>query len=102
MTRQYANPNAFKDALKARVKRRARETGRLFNRALQIELFDRFLAGVYAALGDAVILKGGYAMEPRSGVSTLESSSFQFSTESLRSLRTFFECWRGRVSASRC
>jgi hypothetical protein len=65
MTRQYANPNAFKDALKARVKRRARESGRLFNRALQIELFDRFLARVYAALGDAVILKGGYAMELR-------------------------------------
>jgi hypothetical protein len=65
LTRQYANPNAFKDALKARVKRRARTSGRLFNRALQIELFDRFLARVYAALGDAVILKGGYAMELR-------------------------------------
>lgn len=61
----YRTPNAFKQALKSKVKERARQSGRPFNRMLQIVLFERFLARVYAALGDAVILKGGFAMELR-------------------------------------
>lgn len=65
MTKTYESPAAFKQALKARVKRRARKSGRGFNRMLQIALFERFLARVYDALGDAVILKGGFAMEVR-------------------------------------
>ncbi|MFW5968581.1 MAG: nucleotidyl transferase AbiEii/AbiGii toxin family protein [Persicimonas sp.] len=65
MTKKYKTPNAFKQALKARIKRRARKTGRGFNRMLQIVLFERFLARVYEALGEAVILKGGFAMELR-------------------------------------
>jgi predicted nucleotidyltransferase component of viral defense system len=65
MAKTYPNPNAFEQALKARVKRRAREMGMGFNRVLQVVLFERFLARVYAAVGDAVILKGGFAMELR-------------------------------------
>lgn len=65
MTKSYRTPNAFKQALKTRIKARAKKSGRPFNRMLQIVLFERFLARVYAALGDAVILKGGFAMELR-------------------------------------
>ncbi|QDG52088.1 nucleotidyl transferase AbiEii/AbiGii toxin family protein [Persicimonas caeni] len=65
MAKTYPNPSAFEQALKARVKRRAREMGVGFNRVLQIVLFERFLARVYEAVGDAVILKGGFAMELR-------------------------------------
>ena len=63
--KEYPNPNAFSQALKARVKRRARKRGRGFNRVLQALLFERFLARAYDALGDAVILKGGFALELR-------------------------------------
>ena len=62
---EYRTPEAFRQALKARVKRRARESGRGFNRMLQIVLFERFLARVYDALGEAVVVKGGFAMELR-------------------------------------
>lgn len=65
MTDRYDTPGAFKQALKSRVKRRAREAGRGFNQILQTVLFERFLARVYDALGDAVILKGGFALELR-------------------------------------
>ncbi len=65
MAKSYPGPAAFEQALKARVKRRARETGVGLNRVLQTVLFERFLARVYEAVGDAVILKGGFAMELR-------------------------------------
>lgn len=65
MTDRYDAPAAFKQALKSRVKRRARESGRGFNHMLQTILFERFLARVYDALGDAVILKGGFALQLR-------------------------------------
>src|SRR5690554_428330 len=65
MNKKYPNPGAFEQALKARIKRHARETGVGFNRVLQIVLFERFLARVYDALGDRVMLKGGFAMELR-------------------------------------
>ena len=65
MSRSYSNPNAFAQALKVRVKRRAREMGVGFNRVLQTILFERFLARAYDSLGDAIILKGGFALELR-------------------------------------
>ncbi|MFU8807085.1 MAG: nucleotidyl transferase AbiEii/AbiGii toxin family protein [Bradymonadaceae bacterium] len=65
MSKVYANPEAFAQALKARVKSHARDTNVGFNRALQIVLFERFLERVYSVLGDAAILKGGLAMELR-------------------------------------
>lgn len=65
MTDRYDTPAAFKQALKARVKHRARESGRGFNQMLQVVLFERFLSRVYDALGDAVVLKGGFALELR-------------------------------------
>lgn len=61
----YKTPGAFKQALKTRVMARARQSGRPFNRMLQIALFERFLARVYAGLGDAVILSG---MMPSDGL----------------------------------
>ena len=65
MTGRYDTPAAFKQALKARVKQRAKTAGRGFNQMLQVVLFERFLARVYEALGDSVILKGGFALELR-------------------------------------
>ena len=65
MTHSYANPRAFKDALEARIKRRATEQGVAMNRLRQVVLFERFLARVYAACGEAVILKGGFGLELR-------------------------------------
>ena len=65
MKGRYAHPEAFAQALKERIKRRASQNNMGFNRVLQIVLFERFLERVYAALGDAVILKGGLAMELR-------------------------------------
>ena len=65
MSKKYPNPEAFGQALKVRVQRRAREDDVGFNRVLQIILFERFLTRVYDALGDAAILKGGLAMELR-------------------------------------
>lgn len=62
---KYRNPRAFKQALTDRIKRRAKERGIPFNRYRQLILFDRFLARVYDACGEAVILKGGYLMELR-------------------------------------
>lgn len=62
---KYKNPRAFKQALTDRLKKRAKERGILFNRYRQLVLFDRFLARVYEACGEAVILKGGYLMELR-------------------------------------
>lgn len=62
---KYKNPRAFKQALTDRIMKRAKQRGMLFNRYRQLVLFDRFLARVYGACGEAVILKGGYAMELR-------------------------------------
>lgn len=61
----YKTPGAFEQALKAHLKRQTSATGELYNRALQMAVFDRFLERVYDALGDAVVLKGGFALELR-------------------------------------
>lgn len=65
MTDRYSSPPAFRDALKDRIKRRANERGMLYSRYRQLVLFERFASRVYEACGDAVVTKGGLAMELR-------------------------------------
>jgi len=65
VTGRYGTPRAFEQALKAKLKERIRDRGGDFNRMLQTLLFERFLVRLYEALGEAVIVKGGLAMELR-------------------------------------
>lgn len=62
---RYRTPRAFEQALKAKLKERIADRGGDFNRLLQTLLFERFLARVYEALGEAAVVKGGLAMELR-------------------------------------
>lgn len=64
MSRTYASPLAFKQALEERL-RAASDTGADFARRRQLLVFDRFLARVTATLGDSVTLKGGLVLELR-------------------------------------
>lgn len=62
--RTYASPAAFKQALEQRL-RAASGSGIDMARRRQILVFDRFLARIVEAMGDAVILKGGLVLELR-------------------------------------
>ncbi len=62
--RTYASPEAFKQALEQRLRTSAK-TGAEFARNRQLLVFERFLARVVTTLGDAVTLKGGFALELR-------------------------------------
>lgn len=64
MTRTYATPASFKAALEQRLKQ-ASAGGADLNRRRQLLVFDRFLARITRALGDAVMLKGGLVLELR-------------------------------------
>ncbi|TXD37969.1 nucleotidyl transferase AbiEii/AbiGii toxin family protein [Lujinxingia vulgaris] len=59
-SRTYTSPAAFKQALEQRLKQRPD-----LARQRQLLIFDRFLARVAGVLGEAVILKGGLALELR-------------------------------------
>lgn len=61
--RIYASPQAFKQALEQRL--RATTNGVAFSRKRQILVFERFLARVADAFGEAVVLKGGLVLELR-------------------------------------
>lgn len=64
MTRSYATPAAFKQALEQRL-RSAADSGGGFARKRQLLIFDRFLARIVHVLGDAATLKGGLVLELR-------------------------------------
>ena len=60
----YPSPEAFKQALEQRLRTSAK-TGAEFARKRQLLVFDRFLARVFAVLGDTTMLKGGLVLELR-------------------------------------
>ena len=62
--RTYATPPAFKRAVEDRLKAASR-SGVDFARRRQLLVFDRFLARVAGAFGEAVMLKGGLVLELR-------------------------------------
>src|SRR5947209_804433 len=61
---RYSTPLAFKQALEQRL-RSSSTTGVGFARRRQLLIFDRFLARIASAVGDAVTLKGGLVLEMR-------------------------------------
>lgn len=61
---RYATPGAFKQALEQRL-RNASSAGVDLARRRQLLVFERFLARMRQAAGDAVILKGGLVLELR-------------------------------------
>lgn len=63
-TRRYSSPAAFKQALEQRLRASAK-SGAEMARSRQLLVFNRFLARVVVAMGDAVVLKGGLALELR-------------------------------------
>ena len=65
MARRYATPAAFKAALEQRLRSRAAGDGLELQRTRQLVVYDRFLARVFAEYDDAVVLKGGLALELR-------------------------------------
>ncbi len=62
--REYSSPEAFKQALEQRL-RKSSGGSTNFARKRQLLVFDRLLARLVAALGDAMTLKGGLALEFR-------------------------------------
>lgn len=60
----YKTPTDFKTALGERLKQTTSAGGNI-DRRRQLMVFDRFLARVIDELGDAVVLKGGLALEIR-------------------------------------
>ncbi len=65
MARRYATPMAFKAALEQRLRTRAAGNGLELQRTRQLVVYERFLAHVFAEFEDAVLLKGGLALELR-------------------------------------
>lgn len=64
MTRRFATPEAFRQALEQHL-RAAANSGADFARRRQLLVFDRFLARVVTVFGERAILKGGLALEVR-------------------------------------
>jgi hypothetical protein len=67
VTRTYATPAAFKQALEQKLADEARRTGQPLVRVRQMLVFDRFLAWVFELRDGNVILKGGVVLELRLG-----------------------------------
>lgn len=63
--RRYANPQAFKQALEQRLKSEAQRASADLRRLRQFVVYERFLARVVSEFQDAVVLKGGIALELR-------------------------------------
>ena len=64
MTRNYASPASFKNALEQRLRNSAK-SGYEFTRKRQLLVFDRFLARIGAFFRERVTLKGGLVLELR-------------------------------------
>ena len=62
-TAKYRTPEAFRQALEARIAKRNAEIPRGTQRYRQRCIFERFLARVVARFGDRAVLKGGVALE---------------------------------------
>lgn len=65
MTQRYATPLAFKAALEARLRQRARDQQRDVNRLRQLFVMERFLVRLLQTLPESAVLKGGLALELR-------------------------------------
>jgi len=62
---RYTSPLAFRTAVERRLKDDALRTGLSLHRLRQLLVFDRYLARLFRVVPDAVVLKGGVALELR-------------------------------------
>src|SRR5687767_9657275 len=62
---RYATPDAFKHALETRIRHHAARSSVDMGHFRQLLVFDRFLARVFAELGERAVLKGGVVLELR-------------------------------------
>lgn len=65
MPRTYASPVTFKTAVEHRLMERAKAAGIEVNRQRQVFVFERYLARLVGVFKDAMVLKGGLAVELR-------------------------------------
>jgi hypothetical protein len=65
MMKTYSTPEAFKQALESRIRRKAAASGSDMGRFRQVLVFDRFLARVHDQFRDRVVVKGGVVLELR-------------------------------------
>jgi hypothetical protein len=65
VTHRYVTPLAFKTAVEQRLQRQVSETRQPLHRLRQLLIFDRFLTRIFATFDQAVVLKGGVALELR-------------------------------------
>ena len=65
MPRTYASPVAFKTAVEHRLLERARQLNLDVNRQRQLLVFDRYLARLASVFKEAMVVKGGLAVELR-------------------------------------
>lgn len=65
MARRYATPLAFKAAVEQRLRGEAFASSMDLHRRRQLLVFDRYLARLFRVFKDAVVLKGGLAIELR-------------------------------------
>ncbi len=65
MAPSYATPLALKAAVEQRLRSEASASGMDLHRQRQLFVFDRYLARLFHIVGDAVVLKGGLAIELR-------------------------------------
>lgn len=64
---KYASPGAFRSALNDRLRAQATRTGTDLGRLQRQLAYERFLARLFSVVGEAWVLKGGYALELRLG-----------------------------------
>ena len=65
MSRTYASPEAFKQALESHVRAAAQQRAFPVGRMRQLFIAERLLVRVHARFGDRVVTKGGLALEMR-------------------------------------
>ena len=65
MTRTYASPEAFKNALESHIRNAAQQRGFGIARMRQLFIVERLLVRLHAGFGDRIITKGGLALEMR-------------------------------------
>lgn len=64
---KYASPGAFRSALNDRLRTQATRTGTDLARLQRQLAYERFLTRLFGVVGEAWVLKGGYALELRLG-----------------------------------
>jgi hypothetical protein len=70
----YRTAKAFRMALEAKLKQKARTQGLNFDRMYKKVAFDRFLARIFNTLPPAFVMKGGYALEIRAAAQAITAA----------------------------